>query len=146
MFTLDDDTGDITIDFTIEHEGAEPETLKVVVSPPPTFGAYKRIRAEVAKINKDRDELSKQLREDDSVGVAEMNSRLNEQAEDGLLGWWRLVMIGDDSYKGRATPAPPDDLDTWPVYLVSNDSLAEALSHWKTVPLARGSKPGPPTS
>lgn len=146
MFTLDDDTGDITIDFTVEHEGAEPETVKVVVAPPSTFGAYKRLRAEVARINKERDALSAQLRDDDTVGIGEMNTRLTDHSEDGLLAWWKLVMVGDGSYAGRATPAPPDDVETWPAYLASNEALSEALTHWKTVPLVRGSKPALPTS
>lgn len=146
MFTLDDDTGDITIDFTVQHEDADPETVQVVVSPPPTFGAYKRIRGEVTKINKGRDELATRLREDDSVGLAEMNSELNDYLEDGLLGWWKFVMAGDDSYRGQASTAAPEDTDTWPLYLVTNEALQTALSHWKTVPLARGSKPAPPTS
>lgn len=146
MFTLDTDTGDITIDFTVLHDDAEPETVSVVVAPPRTFGAYKRIRSEIGKINKAREELATQLREDDNVGVAEMNDRLLEFTEDGLLAWWKLVMAGDDSYRGQATSAPPEDTDSWPLYLATNEALQAALSHWKTVPLVRGSKPVPPTS
>lgn len=143
MFTLDDTTGAITIDFSIpsENPDVEDEIVKVVIEPPPTFGAYKRLRLEIERINRGRDELQKQLIEDDSVGGNEMTSRINGFTEDSILGWWRFVMVGDDTYRGQATSPPPESFDAWPLYLISNDSMQQALAHWKTVPLARGARP-----
>ncbi len=150
MFTLDDDTGAITIDFTKtdpENPTAEPEVVKVVVDPPPSMGAYKRLRAEIVTINRGRDELTTQLREDEKVGVNEMTSLINEYTEDHLLGWWILVLLGDDTYRSQVSGArPPEDTDTWPLYLVANESMQQALAHWKTVPLAHGAQPAQTTT
>lgn len=133
-FTLNDTSGDITIDFPAQ----EGEELKVTVSPPKTFGAYKRIRAEVDALNKRREELLTTLREDDKVSASEMNAQVNGFVEQAILEWWRFVMVGDDSYAGRGSAAPPEDLDSYPLYLATNESVQEALAHWKTVPLVRG--------
>lgn len=149
MFTLDDDTGEITIDFTRDSDGAaEPEVVKVVVAPPKSFGAFKRIRGEIERINRGRDELYKTLLEDQKIGPNELTSRTNAYIEDHLLEWWRFVMIGDDSYRGQVVGdvKPPDSFDAWPLYLITNEALNLALTHWKTVPLARGAQPARPTS
>lgn len=145
MFDLRDD-GTIGIDFEItpETEG-DPTTRTVVVKAPPTFGAYKRIRAEVDAINARRDEIAKAATSTEGVTVAQMQAQVNAATEDGVAAWWKFVMIGDESFKGLAD-SPPPDVDEWPVYLVSNESIPAALSHWKSVPLAHGGKLVPKTS
>lgn len=144
MFDLRDD-GSIAIDFETPGEGdTEATTTQIVVKAPPTFGAYKRIRAVVDDINKRRADQAKTLREDDAVTAVEMTAQLNSYTEDGALEWWKFVMIGDETFKGLASVTPPDQ-DSWPIYLVTNDSITQALVHWKSVPLARGGKLIPTT-
>lgn len=151
MFTLDDDSGAITIDFTKtdpEHPAAEPEVVRVVVDPPPSMGAYKRLRAEIEKINRGRDELSRELIAEEDVGPNEMTSRINAYTEDHLLDLWKLVIVGNDSYRGQVAgdARPPEDVNDWPLYLIANESMQQALAHWKTVPLARGARPAQTTT
>lgn len=138
MFDLNDSTGEITIDFDETAEDGSVSATKVVVAPPRTFGSLKRLRAEVEKINGDRDALATQYRDDPAIGATEMISKLNNFIEDAIMRWWRLVMTGDESYKGQASPPPPDDIDAWPLYLATAEAMNLALQHWKTVPLARG--------
>jgi hypothetical protein len=139
MFDLRDD-GTIGIDFEItpENEG-DPTTRTIVVKAPPSFGAYKRLRAHVEHLNTEYGELARRLREDEAVTVAAMQTQLQSALEDGVVQWWTLVMVGDDSFKGLAEEAPPES-DDWPMYLTSNDSITTALAHWKSVPLGRGGK------
>lgn len=145
MFDLRDD-GSIGIDFSIPPEGdGEATTKTIVVQSPPTFGAYKRLRAEVDSINKRFSDLSTSLREDDAVSVAQMQSQLQSAIEDGALEWWAFVMKGDESFKGLGSDVPPD-VESWPVYLTSNESVTAALGHWKSVPLARSGKLQPKTT
>lgn len=152
MFTLDTDNGNVTIDFTVTDPDAAPdaapEIRSVVVAPPPSIGAYKRLRGKIAEINKERDVLTKELRDNDDIGNAEFTSRLNEFTEDHLLEWWQFVILGDVSYRGQQVGdvTPPEDTDEWPLYLLDPKAMQEALQHWKNVPLAHGGSRAPKTT
>lgn len=138
MFDLRDD-GTIGIDFETTNEQGEVVSQTVVVKAPPSFGAYKRLRAEVESINKRYGELAEQLRNDPAVSVQQMQSQLQAALEDSAIEWWRFVLVGDETFKGLGPDTPPDS-ETWPVYLAANESIVAALTHWKSTPLARGGK------
>jgi hypothetical protein len=157
MFDLRDD-GSIAIDFEIPptDESGEPTTKQIVVKAPPTFGAYKRLRAQVETVNQPYQQLTAQIAaeqaEAKAAGVANPSTavtvtvgQLNAATEDGAVAWWNFVMNGDDSFKGLAQEPPPADQDAWPVYLATAQSLTDAMTHWKSVPLVRGGKPVPTT-
>lgn len=72
----------------------------------------------------------------------ELRSRVEEAHEAELLGWWSLVLLGDDTFASLADPAPPSDTDDWPIELTTNLSVGTAITHWLT-PLVRGDLPEP---
>lgn len=172
MISFDKTDGSVTIDFA-----AGPVRLHA-----PTFGGLKRLRAErvrLARAAQDKltawdadhpapedvgtegepgfepaDEAEVARRAEDRVMAAE---QANLEATEA---WWRLVLVGDDSFKKLAEGPVPDDVDEWPAGLLydvrqiipPNSSLDVILAaqstpdrmvrHWGEVHSAPGSGSG----
>ncbi len=132
------DDGSLQIDFG---EGV-PTTIQ-----PPKFGAMKRLRAERDKLaingakmiaalggepeppeipepveGEELPEQSDDERRMAAIDLATRQREYNRAVEEINLNvsvqWWRLVLIGDETFKGLASPAPPDDPDEWPAGLL----------------------------
>lgn len=137
MYNLNDDTGEITIDFpdfgtvTIKH-------LK--------FGAYRRIRAERVRIAQEGQDRMLELPDlaplpdagDTSATAAEDRIRLNaayqarileiqDITSERLTAIWRFILIGDESFAGAATPRPPEDTDEWPAEMFVDGGMLDAV-------------------
>lgn len=120
MIHLNDD-GSITIDFA-----AGPVTVSA-----PTFGAMKRLRSDRVKLaRQSADDTAKWEADhprpegDNEATAAEVvrwnEDRLLATEEANLAGsvaWWRLVLVGDDTFK-RLTDDPVPDPDEWPAALI----------------------------
>lgn len=130
--------GSITLDFAVERDEGQVEQVQVRVKPIPRVGTLKRISAERAAIAAKSDEYAAGLREDAETSVAQLTMLLNDRYENDALDFWHFVLVGDESFAGLGEPAPPEDRGQWPPYLMSVNSIAEALAHWKSVPLDRG--------
>lgn len=128
MIDLRDD-GTITIEF--------PEPTGKVTVRQPTWGGYKRLRAEHERLAeeareeiaalpklepmpdaKDESEEATATRERITPSYVRRVSEVQEIASTMLAKMWRLILIGDEGFKGLATPTPPDDPDEWPVELL----------------------------
>lgn len=137
MYQLNDQTGEITIEFpdfgtvTIKH-------LK--------FGAYRRIRAERQRVAQDitaqitalpdlppiptADDASPEASTERARLVSAYQERLLQAQDlqsDGLARIWRFILLGDESFAGVATPKPPDDTDDWPAELFVDTDMLEAV-------------------
>lgn len=97
----------------------------------PTFGGFKRLRAErvrLARVAQDQLtawEAEHPVPEGDDVDPVE----IARHAEDRILAveaanltateaWWRLLLVGDDTFKGLAETPVPEDVDDWPPSLL----------------------------
>lgn len=121
--TFNDD-GSTTIDF------AE----SVVRIKPPTFGALKRLRAERVRLARqaeaeiaewDAAHPAPEATDDEEVDPlavqrhTEDRSLAAEEANlNGTIGWWKLLLVGDDTFKGLAEDPVPEDPDEWPAALL----------------------------
>jgi hypothetical protein len=137
--------GQIAIDMT----DAEGSPVRVLVNPPPTVGALKRLRRKAEEIDAEAlayaEELDRPLTEEE---IAEGKEPLSPQKKRQLvqarndetaIAWWTFTLLGDESWKGLA-PDVPAESDEWPVYMATIESMAYAQGHWRTTPLARGGK------
>lgn len=121
MLTFQDD-GSITIDF-----GANAVRVKA-----PTFGGMKRLRAERVRLARDAAESTAKWRAehpapegDDDASAVEIglyNQEVVLATEEANLvasvAWWRLVLVGDDTFKKLAEADVPADTDEWPADLL----------------------------
>lgn len=172
MISFDKTDGSVTIDFV-----SGPVRLHA-----PTFGGLKRLRADRVRLA--REAQDKMAVWDTDHPVPEERGTFGEpgyeppdeaamarRAEDRVLAseqvnleateaWWRLVLIGDESFKKLADSPVPDDVDEWPAGLIfdvrqiippnaSLDLLLAAQStpdrlvrHWGEVHSAPGSGSG----
>lgn len=77
-------------------------------------------------------------------GVEAIAAAEKEQGEEGRVSylagvdevadWWRTVfdaLCGDDDVL-------PDDVDSWPVWLLSGSLMGRVLAHWREVPYLSG--------
>lgn len=76
-------------------------------------------------------------------GVETIAAAEKADAEDGKLSylagvdevadWWRIVFteLGADDVL-------PDDVDDWPVWLLSGNLMGKVLAHWREVPYLSG--------
>lgn len=150
MLDLRDD-GTIGIDF--EDDGP------TVVLGRPKFGAYKRLRAEMEKLRVEILAFQQSLIDEAKAGdaakeltdeqVAEINEKARDNSDTLTVAWWKLVLIGDDTFKSLVTSGtvPPSE-DDWPAYLVYGASVITTLvEHWRRVPLvASGTSETTPTA
>lgn len=148
MLDLRDD-GTIGIDF---EDGAAP-----VVLARPKFGAYKRLRAELDRVRVEIPAFQSKL-VDAAVAeagegatiadipkekIAEINEQSRDHSDEVTAAWWKLILIGDDSFKnlvieGTVPPSPED----WPAYLIYGAAvIPQMVEHWRKIPLARGGVP-----
>lgn len=145
MFDLLPD-GKIAIDF----QPADGPPVRVVVNPPPTVGAVKRLRRKANEIDDAARAYALSLDEEPpepaegeepapTLTAAEKRNLVIERNDDTVLAWWTFTLLGDDTWKGLA-PDVPADTDEWPVYMATVDSLTLAQQHWRQTPLARGGK------
>lgn len=124
MIRFNDD-GTTTIDFP---DG--PVTIR-----PPTFGALKRLRAErrtLARKAEDQiavwdeanpePEPSEEPSDAEIVAVARRAEDRQFAAEEANLAatvaWWRLILLGDDTFKKLADGPVPENPDDWPAALL----------------------------
>lgn len=127
--------GQIAIDF----EPAEGGPIRVIVNPPPTVGALKRLRRKANEIDEEAFAYADQLDEQPDLSAQKKRSLIQAKNDETATSWWLFTLIGDDTWKGLA-PDVPQDPDEWPVYMATVDSMAIAQGHWRTTPLARGGK------
>lgn len=123
MITFNDD-GTTTIDFA-----GGPVTVR-----PPTFGALKRLRSERVRLaRKAEDEIAAwEAAHPEPVGEGDEEpdpTAVTRRAEDralaaeaanlgGTVAWWRLVLLGDDTFQRLSEGPVPDDPDDWPAALL----------------------------
>lgn len=122
MITFNSD-GTTTIDFD-----SGPVTVK-----PPTFGGLKRLRSERVRLaRKAEDEIAAwdaahPIPDDDAADADPL--AVTRRAEDraiaaeeanlaGTVAWWRLVLLGDDTFKRLSEGTVPEDPDEWPAALL----------------------------
>lgn len=138
MIDWNDSTGTFTIAFD-----SGPVTVR-----PPTFGGMKRLRrsrADFAEEARKRiaalpdlpvveppeppdsaDEEAAALHADALVAAAETRqAAIREQSQavedinlEESVNFWKLVLIGDETFRGLADPKPPADTDDWPPPLI----------------------------
>lgn len=143
--------GQIAIDF----QPPEGDSVRVIVNPPPTVGALKRLRAKANEIDEKAfayaASLDAPLSDEDVAAGKEPLSPQKKRAlvqvrnDETAIEWWKFTLIGDESWKGLG-PGTPDDADEWPVYMATVESMSIAQQHWRTAPLARGGQPVLPTN
>lgn len=144
MFDLLPD-GTIAIDMTT----AEGEPIRVVVNPPPTVGALKRLRVKSNELDAEArakaaalDTPPEPAEGEDPPPVLtgpERRLAVTEINDANVIDWWKFVLLGDDTWKGLAPDCPPDP-DCWPTYMTQIDTIVTAQGHWRQTPLARGGK------
>lgn len=144
--------GQIGIDFTMD----DGTIRHVTVNPPPTVGAYKRLKRKEAEIDQasrewaaglDKEPEDKPAGKDDATDdsdgsvmtAVEKRAAILERNSTSAIEWWLFALIGDDTWKGLA-PDVPTDTDQWPIYMGTAESIGWAEMHWRSVPLARGGK------
>lgn len=138
------DDGTIGIDFE--------DGQTTVVLARPKFGAYKRVRAEAARISAASAAFIEQIdKQDPPLEMADRNAQVQEHSDDLCVGWWSLILVGDDTFKPLVSEGTvPSDPDDWPAYLIyGTNIIAQVLAHWRNVPLASGGTPvqmGTPTA
>lgn len=147
------DMNDVTGAIEIDGWGTNDDL--VVILRPPKYGALKRLRAERERLNEAAYARMAELPEIPAAGETEgvddpgtrarlARERVAAVAEinlDAAVSFWRFVMFGDDTFKGLAEPAPPDDVDEWPAALImdARDITTEiglvdrVFNHWGKV-------------
>lgn len=105
---------------------------------PPTFGGLKRLRAERVRLSREaQDKLTAWDAEHpeppgegegddatppDPVAVARRIEDRVIAAEEANLEatekWWRLLLVGDDSFKALADGNVPENVDEWPAAML----------------------------
>lgn len=116
--------GSSTIDFP-----NGPITIKA-----PTFGALKRLRSERVRLaRKSEDDLAQWDAQNPEPGGEGDNSpdpvAIGRHKEDRVVAaeqfnlaateaWWRLILLGDDTFKCLAEGDVPEDVDEWPSALI----------------------------
>lgn len=143
--------GQIAIDF----QPAEGDSVRVIVNPPPTVGALKRLRRKANEIDEAAfayaAELDAPLSDEDveagKVALTPQQKRALVQVrnDETAIEWWKFTLLGDESWKGLG-PGTPEDTEEWPVYMATVESMVYAQQHWRTTPLARGGQPVPATN
>lgn len=144
--------GEIAIDFS----PSTGDPARIIVRPPPTFGALKRLKAKAAEIDADAADYARDLdtRAAEADDKGEPDPELTPEKRRALavakndetaIEWWKFTLFGDESWKGLAPDAPADP-DEWPIYMATVESMLYAQRHWRETPLARGGQPVPPTN
>lgn len=132
MLRLNDD-GSITIaDF--ESAQGDPVTVNVRA---PKVGALKRLRAELRKISNAQNESDVAIDADESLSKDARLDAKRDWVIANLPPWWNLVLRGDESFRALTGDAVPDE-DGWPPYMLAPTVIAVVMTHWESVPLARG--------
>lgn len=112
---------------------------QVVTFRPPKVGGYRRLRKELFDVDSRRAVYEATLPED--MPDLERRNLSTEFHEQGLLDWWKLILMGDDTFKSLVTadspPAPPD-VDDWPMILATNGAATQTIGHWAAAPLRSG--------
>lgn len=115
--------GTTTIDFD-----TGPVTVR-----PPTFGGLKRLRSERVRLaRKAEDDITAwdaaNPAPDEDAGLVDP-AAVTRRAEDralaaeeanlaGTVAWWKLLLLGDDTFKKLSDGAVPEDPDEWPAALL----------------------------
>lgn len=105
----------------------------------PTFGSLKRLRSERVRLSRiAQDQLAAWENEHpEPTGESDGENDTSEpdpvavarRAEDRIVAaegfnlaateaWWRLLLVGDDTFKGLADSAVPENTDDWPAALL----------------------------
>lgn len=114
------DSGEIIIDDFPDGE---------VTVRPPRFGAMKRLRAERARLARAGETQIAAWDAEHPTGDDDEPEVRARRATDRLLAveainldaaaeWWKLVLLGDDSFAGLADGKVPADTDDWPASLI----------------------------
>lgn len=130
--------GTLGIDFDYQDGSTKTVTVK-----PPKVGGYRRLRHDLYQIDTAQAEFTNSLPEE--LSDEEKRNRAVAWHEDALIGWWRLVLMGDDTFASLADAAVPEDADAWPLEFATNAAALGALSHWIATPF-RHSSPASPTT
>jgi hypothetical protein len=156
MMTLNDD-GTATLEFQRPDATTFPVTIRR-----PTVGQFRRMRTEARDALKVAAQMLAEDRENDEVDDSTMLERYEEAMYEATMRWWKLCLIGDDTFAGMAEPRA--DIvalgeDNWPSYLIhggaehettgtdgsslvaKTGTAQELLAHWQRAPLARGARP-----
>lgn len=101
---------------------------------PPTFGGLKRLRSERVRLARRAQDRLTEWESAHPIPVGEGDeepdpTEVARRAEDRIIEaeeanldateqWWRLLLIGDDSFKALADGSVPDDVDEWPAAML----------------------------
>lgn len=137
MLHLNDQNGEIQIDF--------PDAPTVTIKPL-KFGAYRRIRAEqnrIATENQAKQEALPPLDEmppnDDTSPEAttkrarvifSAQMRLSEAQDllaESLVAIWKFILLGNEQFQGCAMPRPSEDPDEWPMEMLVDRTMLDAV-------------------
>lgn len=130
---------DGTIDLTFDTDAGEERTVRLRR---PRLGQFKRLRSYLNDVNAEHRAFVATLREPPAEGEAAPDAQailisVAEALEEASLKWWRLTLVGDDTFVALATETVPDESD-WPVWLQTPDSITKTFAHWRSVPLRSG--------
>lgn len=100
---------------------------------PPTYGGLKRLRAERVRVARDAEDKidrweaehpapeGEEADTDPHAATRREEDRLiaiQDANHEAAIGWWRLILVGDDSFAKLADGKVPDDADDWPAELI----------------------------
>lgn len=112
---------------------------EVITLAAPTFGQFKTIKR---KMFEDAEELMAIAKDKDvdltGLTLTSLSSNNNVEAviDEAQRMASEVIQLAVELLGDKTLP---DDLDDWPLWLVSSDTLlTDLMVHWKTVPLGRG--------